>query len=76
MKKKLNENAILQRMTREETQGVIGGDDTGLQGLLCMPTHKVCECLLAGCGCTPVYQNICRYPSQCGVAVTGDSTKF
>ncbi|WP_289689362.1 hypothetical protein [Bacteroides acidifaciens] len=60
MKKFLNESAILQRMSREESINVRGGGsnstiDWSLVGSLCLqPTlSSLCDCLLAGCGCLP-----------------------
>lgn len=60
MKKFLNESAILQRMSREESINVRGGGsnstiDWGIVGSLCLkPTlSSLCDCLLAGCGCLP-----------------------
>lgn len=63
MDKLLNEKAILQRMSREERSNVKGGGDTiATAGSLCTikPTvSAVCDCLLAGCGCTPTH-NACN----------------
>lgn len=60
MKKSLNEVAILQRMSREESTNVKGGGSNSSTilpavGSLCLqPTlSSLCDCLLAGCGCLP-----------------------
>lgn len=58
MKKSLNEVAILQRMSREESTNVKGGGSNtsiSVVGSLCLqPTlSSLCDCLLAGCGCLP-----------------------
>lgn len=62
MGKKLNENAILQRMTREDASMVKGGDGgiVTVVDSICQTLpkqHLVCDCLLAGCGCTS--QTVC-----------------
>lgn len=58
--KSLNEVAILQRMSREESTNVKGGETNtsigwSVVGSLCLqPTlSSLCDCLLAGCGCLP-----------------------
>lgn len=49
MKKELDENAILQRMTREELSKVKGGYDSSETNPGDDRDQGVCECLLAGC---------------------------